>query len=519
MSLGSLSVTSATVPSLSLIPAFAPAIHDYYVRCVGHPGGSAANSLSIAATGASGQLVQVALETPGGGLVPATAPASSQALTLSVQNDQAIVVSPAADGGGSGVAYWVRCLSDDMPEMVWTLRDGGAARTPGYYLWGTMSLPEGPRGGLPQESAYAIVLDTNGVPVWYAYDNSFAAYDVESLAPGEVSFSGPWQVDTLGGGAVYPVADNAADAGGTSTPDEHELRLLPSGHYLALSSQAEYVDLTGLSVPNSAGGTTTYGPNTPIYGCYVQEFDAAGTLYWEWSATDHFDSVTAMVVKGDGDLAGTEAEPYHCNAIDVDPANGNLLVSARNMASVFYVEKATGKVLWVLGALPEGGCKDDAVYIRPDDPFVAQHDARLQPGWTETCGGGAGRISLFDDESYTANPARAVVYDVTIAGGCDGGASTGGVTGATRVFQYKNPFDGGVPTHVCGGFRIAADGSRVIGWGQSEPNPNGLVFSEVDADGNDLVDLVCPDKSSSYRAVKVPLENFDLEVLRATAGE
>ena len=66
--------------------------------------------------------------------------------------------------------------------------------------------------------------------------------------------------------------------------------------------------------------------------------------------------------------------------------------------------------------------------------------------------------------------------------------------------------------------RITADGSRIIGWGQSEPGGSQLLFTEVDAKGKDLLDLVCPDGSSSYRAVKVPLSAFDLTTLRTTAG-
>jgi len=76
-----------------------------------------------------------------------------------------------------------------------------------------------------------------------------------------------------------------------------------------------------------------------------------------------------------------------------------------------------------------------------------------------------------------------------------------------------------VPSNVTGGFRISADGSHTIGWGESDPGPNGLVFTEVDIHGNDLLDLISPNDSYSYRAVKVPLTAFDLGVLRKTAGQ
>jgi hypothetical protein len=52
---------------------------------------------------------------------------------------------------------------------------------------------------------------------------------------------------------------------------------------------------------------------------------------------------------------------------------------------------------------------------------------------------------------------------------------------------------------------------------------NGLVFTEVDVDGHDLLDLVSVESnsgfSSSYRAAKVPLTAFDPRVLRRTSGQ
>jgi hypothetical protein len=61
-----------------------------------------------------------------------------------------------------------------------------------------------------------------------------------------------------------------------------------------------------------------------------------------------------------------------------------------------------------------------------------------------------------------------------------------------------------------------ADGSRIIGWGLG-PTPY-LVFTEVDVQGDDLLDFYFTDNNSSYRAIKVPLTALDRGVLRRTAG-
>jgi hypothetical protein len=138
-----------------------------------------------------------------------------------------------------------------------------------------------------------------------------------------------------------------------------------------------------------------------------------------------------------------------------------------------------------------------------DDPFIQQHDARLQPGWSAT--GGGGQISVFDDQSGTMAPARGLLLDVT--------TGVGGMTPkATVAWQYK------AESNVAdrGSFRISADGSRVIGWGNSDSHH--CVFTEVDEQGHPLLDFFFTDGDVSYRAIKVPLSAFELGVLRKTAG-
>ena len=56
------------------------------------------------------------------------------------------------------------------------------------------------------------------------------------------------------------------------------------------------------------------------------------------------------------------------------------------------------------------------------------------------------------------------------------------------------------------------------GWGLRNSDP--LTFTEVDVDGNDLLDFTIDPivTNSSYRAPKVPLGAFDRNALRNTAG-
>jgi hypothetical protein len=167
--------------------------------------------------------------------------------------------------------------------------------------------------------------------------------------------------------------------------------------------------------------------------------------------------------------------------------------------------------------------KDDPTYVSVADAFSGQHDARFLPGWSAACRGGSGSISLFDDQTYGVGPARGVVYDVVVGingdGGtsdCDGGTTDGGTAGsATLSWQYQGSFVSG----GTGSFRVSPDGTRVIGWGINSGTPR-LTFSEVDAEGRDMLDFYFSDSvvGGSYRAIKVPTTTFDLSVLRDTAG-
>ena len=302
------------VTGLTLIPGFSPEVTDYYAQC-----GSGPTDVMVTANAPAGGSVALSVETPAKptGSVTTAGPAGATATaSIKLSGGQAIVAT--VTKGSESREYWVRCLPSGFPPtMQWQTRGDACARPPGYYLVGFMSLPADDHG-------IAVVFDTNGVPVWFK-DNGYAVYDVETLLPGPSSFGPDWQVNQLGTGTTYPRM-NTYEGGVPSTPDEHELRIIDSTHYVGISSAAEKgVDLTGLTIVGPDGGAYAYGPDSTIYACYVEEFNpSTGALYWKWSATNHIDMAKAQVVKGDGDLIG-QANPLHCNALDVDPANGNIL--------------------------------------------------------------------------------------------------------------------------------------------------------------------------------------------------
>jgi hypothetical protein len=489
--------------SIALVPSFFPGFHDYYVRCA-----AGANPLTVRLTAASGS--------KGVLLQPATSPAKeTQTVPLIVNENQAIVA--AATLGTRTTEYWVRCLPHDFPRLQMTVDVDAGTASPGYYLIGNYA-------PLPGTSSYAMVLDGNAVPVWYYLPEYPYLNDVDNLVAGSISFAhyAPDAQQKFEFHELSPVKTTyvAPDA---TVVDEHELRVLPNGHYLILSSPVlTGVDLTGVSVPLPDGGALEFGPNSSMQDCRIVEFDpATGMVFWTWVGIDHLDPVkdsTISLLSSDavsGPDGGLVVDSFHCNSIDVD-ANGNLLVSARHMDSIFYVDRLDSAILWKMGG--PAYTKDNAAYVSVADPFFRQHDARLQPGWSSTCTGGRGQISLFDDETFESAPARAVVYDVVVGGtdggssGCDAGEADVGTPGTAAVAWQRK----GVANSVgMGSFRILTDGSRIIGWGEGTPDPT---FSEVDENGNELFEVRFVDGNFSYRAIKVPLTALDLGAMRRAVG-
>jgi hypothetical protein len=479
-------------PPLGLVPPFSPTTYDYYVRCA-----DLMNTLTVAMTASPGSESQVVLPNP-------SAIAPKQTVVMSVKEGQAVVA--AATDGIASTQYWVRCLPHDFPNMQMSPHPDAGATTTGYYLIGTQTLQL-------DQSAYAMILNGDGVPVWYAAQTlGDVVSDVESLAIGEVSYAYPFQVRQFS----PPTTTYVTVFGGP--PDVHELRLLANGDYLAFITPVRGgLDLTGISLPLPDGGTEAFGPDASIADCDIVELDG-GNIVWSWVGSNHFNPVADMTYFAPPEYAadGTPVvDAFHCNSIDVDES-GNLLVSSRAMDSVFYIDRSSpdGNVLWKMGG--SDASLDKATYVPVADPFYRQHDARLQPSWKATCFGGSGQISLFDDETNMPNPARGIVYQVNI-GPSDGGIpadcgapNDAGVTGATTAWQYK----GNASTYGTGSFRILADGSRIIGWGSNVT----VAFTEVSEGGQDLLDFHFTDGNSTYRAIKVPLSTFDLDVLRSSAG-
>lgn len=469
---------SLTTSPSALTPAFSQTTHDYTVACQ-----AGANLFTVALGAQSGSIV-----------VGNRSGASVTTIVQLIEGQPLVVTAPdPADPGGT-TQYWIRCLPHDFPTL--TVNRSGAT-SPGWYVTSTLS--SGPGGyGL-----YAMILDSNGTPVWYMPTNG-AAIDFKVLRDDTLSW-GPMNGPGVGATkASWTLYDLDAQTTTALTPpiqpsDPHELLPLANGNYMSIASPV----ISG--VPDLPAGDTAAGGN--VIDCVVQEYDPSGSLVWSWDAYQHVSVGEATIGAADvATVAGVQAaDIYHCNSIDVDPAVANpsaadVLVSSRNTSAVYRINRENqtipnGRVIWKLGGTASNldGAQILAIKGDAQTTISGQHDARFQPG---------GDISLYDDHTGLPGAARGLSYHL------DTTAST-----ATLDFEHKAP--DGTSAAATGGFRRYSGGSdNVIAWGfHNQPS-----MSEVDGSSQDLLDLSFPTEVNLYRLEKLPIGALDVQLLRQTAG-
>ncbi len=494
-------VRTFDVGSFELFPTFDPAITDYIAYCTDDD----QNDFDITLSGPPGTTVAIVGGPSGRPNMTARRPVGA---------GEAIVATYSSPSGANA-EYWVRCVPPDFPRVTVT-RSGPTA--PGWYLVANAAFARPP-------GEFAIILDSNGVPVWYrrtktTYPNQFVA-DFKRLADGTLSWviapPLPFGLDPTVAAeqfrldstlvARHRTVDNPADPTNPARPlDGHDLVELSNGNLLMISYPVR-TSATPYDCVDFGGTPTT---TTTVLDAVIQEIDpTTGTLVREWSADvlgllgpPKIDIGTGGPKADPGEVtlpaciavgATDYYDPVHINGLDATADGSTVLFTARHLNAVYAVDWATGAVEWKLGGKPAA----TSLTIVGDGLGgpVRQHDVKLLE---------SGNVSVFDNRGAGLGTARYAEYAL------DESART-----ATLVRSIDHPT--GSFSGAMGSARRQPDGAVVVGWG-ALPGP---VFTEFDEDGQvalqvelelDGVHLL------SYRTVKEPLASFDIDVLRATAG-
>jgi hypothetical protein len=347
-----------------------------------------------------------------------------------------------------------------------------------------------------------VILDHRGAPVWYKRADT-SLIDFKQLANGDLAaielafqYGLPDEdvgirVMSLSGGLIKQVrSDNP-----TARPiDHHDFVQIDGGWAVINHTIRTGVDLS--SIGEGTGQT--------VVDASIQEIGDDGVPLpgnIDWKSQDHFDpDDTGFVIRFNRlqppAPGGGEVPLIHMNSLsEIQDGTKDFLASARHLDGVIRIDRTTGAVKWLLGS--------DATHPQAleivDDPLdgpLRQHDANLQ----------GDVLTLYDNRTGTAGPARAVAYRI------DEVAMT-----ATLLWQIDEPL--GRPSPAQGSTRITPDGSILVGWGTSiQP-----MFEELTQSGERLMAITqqpsaASATANSYRIVKYPASSFDVETLRNTAG-
>jgi hypothetical protein len=266
-------------------------------------------------------------------------------------------------------------------------------------------------------------------------------------------------VDVIANANYHTVA--IVRAGNGLQADEHEFNITPQGTAYVLAYSPVQTSLASAGGP--ASGVAVEG--------VIQEIDIhSGLVMWEWHSLGHVD-----VSESYSKAPATATVPYdyfHINSLNTD-AHGNVLASARNTWTIYYINHETGAITWRLGG------KKSTYTLGAGVQFAYQHDAQFLPN---------GDVSLFDDQGFPAiaPPSRGKIVRL------DPTTRT-----ATLVKQFVRSA-GPLSTGSQGNLQSLPTGGWMIGWG-GLPN-----FTEFNSQGQIVYDAQFPKGEDSYRVYRLP---------------
>jgi hypothetical protein len=254
------------------------------------------------------------------------------------------------------------------------------------------------------------------------------------------------------------VVQTVEAVGSASTIDMHEFRLINSGkNALVTIYQPRAYDLSPFGIGPGLGW---------IQDSVFQEIDVeSGELVFEWRALDHiapsfsYTCISCTDTSGDGLTRDTPWDYFHINSIDKN-ADGDYLISARHVGTVYKISGKTGKVLWELGGA-------NPTFKNVNLHFSSQHHALwFKENTTHTV------ISLFDNASNTFNITNRESRGMLI-----GINHVKHTANKLRTWEALEPAGKGILAGSQGNMQILDSGNVFIGWGDH------AVYSEHTATG------------------------------------
>lgn len=334
----------------------------------------------------------------------------------------------------------------------------------------------------------SLILNSEGIPFWFRplsspnlMNTDFRVQEFEGkpvLTFWQGTLATPPAYDNVPGGSSEPgscyyILDNtyrviktvAAQKGYTS--DIHEFLLTPRNTALLLSTKLVPMDLTPYGGPKKGY----------VQDFAIQEIDLkTDNLLFFWNALDH-------IPLSDSFQPASEIwDAYHFNSIGLTDKTEDILVSVRNMWTIYKINKPTGNIIWQLG-----GKHSDFTFEKGAE-FSWQHDARFLPH---------NRISLFDDNCCESSIPPGTPY----AHGLVLELNFAKKTASAKRTYFHDP---NLQVASQGNVQSLQSGNKFIGWGQT------AYFAEYRRAGNNvnhpalnmLYNAKMPGNNYTYRAYR-----------------
>ncbi|WP_216594393.1 aryl-sulfate sulfotransferase [Nostoc sp. PCC 7107] len=123
-------------------------------------------------------------------------------------------------------------------------------------------------------------------------------------------------------------------------PDHHhDGRRLRNGNTILLAIEKIPQSL----IPHIKGGVAGTEADGDIYADVLYEVTPGGEIVWTWHAYEHLDSDVFTITPQD-----QRHEWTHGNTVG-ELADGNIIVSFRNISTVAIIDRNTGEIIWTLG--------------------------------------------------------------------------------------------------------------------------------------------------------------------------
>ena len=466
-----------------LVPAFAPGIHHYAVRCAER------ETLTVTARpavgNAAGETEQITLN---------GAPLPEGRAEVALRHDQDLAV--AVRRGAASTTYAIHCVPLDFPEVT-VVTPRAPDEKQGKRAEGLLLLD--PRYDTPEGErvSYLAVLDDRGVPRFhrrieprgrnFRWHPALRLYSYARFLDSAES-CGRTEAEVVLLDERFEVADRVRAAGLCNT-DWHDFLITDEGNYLFLSFIPAERDFS--AVPDE-DGDYPWSTTEATHDSVIQEVTPSGEVVFQWNSGE---------ARGDG--AGPPLKFADCrrqhfpehyawlNSFSLT-GEGNLLASFRGCAQVLEIERPSGRIRRQIGGSAPA-IADGRVHHRfVGDPVPVGFCGQHTPVETGRGANGDLRLAVFDNAVHCppgpdpnlARPPpprthRPRVVEYRLSG-----------DEAVFLRHYEIPF----PAPIAGSVEALPGGNWLIspGWdypGGERPPSHPTTVVEVDPTGREVLAL------------------------------